>query len=239
MVLPSPAPPPPGMLLLQHRCQCRGRVCVHCSWGFPSSLCLALWGNFALSSAQGLSPFPSLPVFPHSRLDFPKKSPCLTTLGCCPSLVRLLPARESRLAMGRHESNPVWEAKCLAFWVLPCLQLTCPAQQWLLGEGDHAPAPVALAPFPQRRELTHREGGCEGRHVAPGAACLLRRKQGHSCSRVAQVSGSTAPALRRGLEHLGEQAWRRHLAEEFVFLNSLLLGLGSPPMLPPAQPAQC
>lgn len=40
------------------------------------------------------------------------------------------------------------------------------------------------------------------------------------------MSGSEAPALRWGLEHLGEQAWRRHLAEECIFLNSLLFGVG-------------
>lgn len=65
--------------------------------------------------------------------------------------------------------------------------------------------------------------------MAPGAACLLCRKQGRSCSRVAQVSGSAASTLRRGLEHLGEQAWQRHLAEECVFLNSLLFGVGLAP----------
>lgn len=40
------------------------------------------------------------------------------------------------------------------------------------------------------------------------------------------------PALCRGLEHLGEQAWLRHLAEECVFLNSLLFGAGLPPHSP-------
>lgn len=43
------------------------------------------------------------------------------------------------------------------------------------------------------------------------------------------MSGSVAPALCQGLEHLGEQAWQRHLAEECIFLNSLLSGVGLPP----------
>lgn len=72
MVLPSLATPAPGMLLLQHSCQHRAQVCVHCSQGLPSSPCLVLWGSFALSSAQGLSPFPSLPTFPHAP-QLPKK----------------------------------------------------------------------------------------------------------------------------------------------------------------------
>lgn len=69
--------------------------------------------------------------------------------------------------------------------------------------------------------------------MAPGAACLLCRKQGRSCSRLAQVSGSVVPALRRGLEHLGERAWRRHLAEECVSSIAFCLGWAAP-SLPPA-----
>lgn len=102
-VVPSLAPPPPGMLLLQHRCQRRAQVCVHRSQRFPFSLCLALWGNYALSSAQGLSLFPSLLVIPRASLDFPKKSPCPTALGCCPSLVPGA-ASQGKLA-GRGEAR--------------------------------------------------------------------------------------------------------------------------------------
>lgn len=79
MVLVSLAPLPPGMLLLQHRCQ-QVCVCVHRSWGFLASLCLVLQRNDVLSSAQGLSPLTSLFVCPHASLDFQKKSPCPATL---------------------------------------------------------------------------------------------------------------------------------------------------------------
>ena len=103
------------------------------------------------------------------------------------------------------------------------------------GRGGSRARSSGFGPVPPAAWADSSGRGSGGRHVAPGAACLLRRKQGPSCSRLAEVSGSAAPALRRGLEHLGEQAWRRHLAEECVFLNSLLCGVG----LAPPRLAQC
>lgn len=38
--------------------------------------------------------------------------------------------------------------------------------------------------------------------------------------------GAWPLVLRLGLEHLWEQGWRRHLAEECASLNSLLSGVG-------------
>lgn len=162
MALPSMAPSPPGMLLPQHRCQGRAQVCVHSSQGFSPSLCLPLWRNYALSSAQGLCSFPSLLIFSHASLDFPKKSPCPTTLRCCPSLVPAVASQGKPAGLRKHESDPIWGVKCFTLPILPCLQLACTVQQWLPGARDHAPAPVALAPFPWRRELTHWEGGAQG-----------------------------------------------------------------------------
>lgn len=132
----------------------------------PSPACLPLRRNYALSSVPELSPFP-----PNTR-------------DCCPS-----PVGMSQPGEGSREQG--------------CPRMTLPGSEALGSPGPSLPAAHLLGSERPargvtrllgwlRRELSHREAGWKGRHVAAGAACLRRRKQEGCCSRAAEVSGSSA-----------------------------------------------
>lgn len=137
----------------------------------PSPACLPLGGNYVLSSVPELSPFPALSS---SHLT-PRIA--IPALMACPS-----PAGVSQPGEASREQG--------------CPRTTLSGSKALGSPGPSLPAAHLLGSERQARgvtrlprwlqpELSHREAGWKGRHVAAGAACLPRRKQEGCCSRAA------------------------------------------------------
>lgn len=230
MVLPSLATPAPGMLLLQHKCQRRARVCVHRSWGFPSSLCLALWGNYAPSSAQGLSPFPSLLVFPHAPLDFPKKSPCPTTLGCCPSLVPAAASQGKPSGRGEARAIPYREQSVWLSRSFPTPAARLHAAAVAAGRGGSRARSGGFGPVPPAAQAdSSGSGSARGGMWLPGRLVYCAGNKGAVVPGLLKCLGARPLPSAGGWSTLGSRPGGGTLLRNASFLNSLLFGVGLAP----------
>lgn len=230
MVLPSLATPAPGMLLLQHKCQRRARVCVHRSWGFPSSLCLALWENYAPSSAQGLSPFPSLLVFPHAPLDFPKKSPCPTTLRCCPSLAPAAASQEKPSGRGEARVIPYREQSVWLSRSFPAPAACLHAAAVAAGRGGSRARSGGFGPVPPAaRADSSGSGSARGGMWLPGRLVYCAGNKGAVVPGLLKCLGARPLPSAGGWSTLGSRPGGGTLLRNASFLNSLLFGVGLAP----------
>lgn len=129
VLLPSLAPPPPGLMLLQHRCLPRAQVRVPPLPATAGKLCPKL-------RARALS-LPSPLLFPPNTRD------------CHPSPDGVsqprwrVPARGGQPGAGMSKDDPVWERS--TWFSRPFPACSSSAGQRTPCQGGHAPAPVAAA----------------------------------------------------------------------------------------------